>query len=152
MHALQLREQLPLGGARRFPWRRQLALARTRRAARPRRRIGNTKPLFTPAPPTGAAPPPAGGGAHSGLLPAPQRAAAERGAARLALVLDRRRRMGEGSAAGVAPGGRPRDRRLWKAGGEGSSGRPAHVAQLLKVSWRTVERALRKCRPIKDNL
>jgi hypothetical protein len=32
-------------------------------------------------------------------------------AARLALVLERRHRMGEGRAAGVAPGGRPRDRR-----------------------------------------
>jgi len=49
--------------------------------------------------------------------PPAARSKAERGAGRLALVLDRRRRRGEGSAAGVAPGGRPRDRRLWKAGG-----------------------------------
>src|SRR2546428_14012371 len=51
----------------------------------------------------------------------PARAAhstAQRGAARLWLVLDMRRRMGEGRASGGPWGGRPREGRLGKAGGE----------------------------------
>ena len=76
-------------------------------------------PASGPAVPTARAVPPERRGRPAGAA----RSTVERGAARLSLVLDRRRRMGEGSAARVAPGGRPRDRRL-----EGWGGRPWGVA------------------------
>ena len=81
-----------------------------------RRQLGSVPPRALPAPPAGGHAVPARA-AHPARRGRAARSTVERGAARLWLGLDRRLRMGEGSASGGALGRKPREGRWWKTGG-----------------------------------